>query len=151
MLEDLITHFTLVFDEFTPPSNESSLPPAPIEAPAPKFDYGSSYTRTHTLPPASQQTSHQDFTPTLPPRPGQSIHRRSLVQKKEANRQSMLTEDLSTISESASESFESLTLEATSTTESDSLLSETTTVPPFPDHPSSTDSKPPDNSFKPDD
>ncbi|KAF8592006.1 RhoGAP-domain-containing protein [Ramaria rubella] len=73
VMEDLITHAPLLFDEqSTPTINEPPLPAAPSGEPKPKYDYGSSYTRSHTLPPRSQDG--QDFTPTLPPRPGKSIH-----------------------------------------------------------------------------
>lgn len=72
-MEDLVTHASLLFeDRPTTASTEPPLPPSPSEAPKPKYDYGSSYTRTHTLPPRAQDV--QDFAPTLPPRPGQSIH-----------------------------------------------------------------------------
>jgi hypothetical protein len=72
-MEDLITHAPLLFDDRPIPTlDEPPLPPAPSGVPKPKYDYGSSYTRSHTIPPRSQDG--QDFTPTLPPRPGQSIH-----------------------------------------------------------------------------
>ena len=72
-MEDLITHAPLLFDDgFTSVLREPPLPPAPSGEPKPRYDYGSSYTRSHTIPPRSQDG--QDFTPTLPPRPGQSIH-----------------------------------------------------------------------------
>lgn len=72
-MEDLLTHAPLLFDD-QPISTleEPPLPPAPSGEPKPKYDYGSSYTRSHTIPPRSQDG--QDFTPTLPPRPEQSIH-----------------------------------------------------------------------------
>lgn len=72
-MEDLITHAPLLFDDRPTLSlDEPPLPPAPSGVPKPKYDYGSSYTRSHTIPPRLQDG--QDFTPTLPPRPGQSIH-----------------------------------------------------------------------------
>lgn len=72
-MEDLITHAPLLFEDGTMPTpHESPLPPAPSGEAKPKYDYGSSYTRSHTIPPRSQDG--QDFMPTLPPRPGKSIH-----------------------------------------------------------------------------
>ncbi|KAF8528039.1 RhoGAP-domain-containing protein [Hysterangium stoloniferum] len=73
VMEDLIVHAPLLFDDRTiPVLHEPPLPPAPSGEPKPKYDYGSSYTRTHTLLPRPQDS--QDFTPRLPPRPEQSIH-----------------------------------------------------------------------------
>jgi hypothetical protein len=73
-MEDLITHAPLLFDDgSTPTFHEPPLPPAPSGEPKPKYDYGSSYTRSHTIPPRMQD-EQDDFSPTLPPRPGQSIH-----------------------------------------------------------------------------
>lgn len=108
----MIIHFTLVFDDLASPlQHEMSLPLIPSE-PKPKFDYGSSYTRTHTLVTLPSNSLQKDFTPTLPLRPSQSIHSRSHVQKKEVNRRSILSEDLSIISEDASDSSAGLISEA---------------------------------------
>jgi len=70
-MEDLIVHAPLLFDD-RPSQSEPPLPPAPSGEPKPKYDYGSSYTQVATLPPRLHDG--QDFTPSLPPRPGQSIH-----------------------------------------------------------------------------
>ncbi|KIJ45714.1 hypothetical protein M422DRAFT_251017 [Sphaerobolus stellatus SS14] len=71
VMEDLITHAPLLFDDKPQAAQvEPPLPPTP--EPKPKVDYGSSYTRTHTIPPRTPEG--HDFTPTLPLRPEQSIH-----------------------------------------------------------------------------
>lgn len=75
-MEDLITHANVLFDERAAATSHP-LPPAPADEPPPAFGYGSSYTQVATVPPRHQKTdsrSSQDFTPQLPPRPGNSIH-----------------------------------------------------------------------------
>jgi len=74
-MEDLIVHAPSLFNDKAlsqAPPAEPPLPPAPSGTPKLKIDYGSAYTKTHILPPRSSES--QDFTPTLPPRPEQSIH-----------------------------------------------------------------------------
>lgn len=79
-MEDLITNCAVLFDDRNAAATSHPLPPEPAgEEPLP-YGYGSSYTQVANVPPASRhqkadsQASQQDFTPQLPPRPGNSIH-----------------------------------------------------------------------------
>jgi len=75
VMEDPIVYAPLLLSDKSqaaPPQMEPPLPPAPLWTPTPKYDYASSYTKTHILPPRTVE--NQDFTPTLQPRPEQSIH-----------------------------------------------------------------------------
>lgn len=87
-MEDLINNTQLIYDdrspivqnlpEITTPDDRSRsppLPPAPAENPVTPNTpiYGSAHTKIRTLPPSRKEAS-DDFTPKLPPRPGNSIH-----------------------------------------------------------------------------
>lgn len=97
-MEDLIVHAPLLFDD-PPTQQEPPLPPAPSGEPKPKYDYGSAYTQITTLPPRSQ--GGQDFTPTLPPRPGQSIHPSRRTNQQPSMAQDVFNEDAPPIPPSA--------------------------------------------------
>ncbi len=73
-MEDLITYAHVLYDQPGPP-HSPPLPPTPAGEPVPVVTYGSKTTKVTTLPPdgfASSQS--QDFTPTLPSRPNDSLH-----------------------------------------------------------------------------
>ncbi|KAG8906807.1 hypothetical protein FRB99_006074 [Tulasnella sp. 403] len=74
VLEDLITYAPLLFDDDR--ANSPPLPPAPQETPA-TVDNGSAQIRLLAND-VRTTTNHpdrsQDFTPSLPPQPGHSIH-----------------------------------------------------------------------------
>jgi len=75
-MEDLIGHAGVIFEESGTDSHSAPLPAAPDE-PAPKYDYGSSFTQVTSLPPRDYQHGKResgDFTPQLPSRPESSIH-----------------------------------------------------------------------------
>lgn len=76
LMEDIIVHAGVLFDERGPSSPEPPLPAAPAGEPLPSYGYGSAYTQVATMPPrrSTEQQSAPDFTPQLPPRPGNSIH-----------------------------------------------------------------------------
>lgn len=76
LMEDLIIHSAILFDDQAGPRSPP-LPPTPAGEPVPRFTYGSKTTKV--MPPtqpitSTVQSSPQDFTPRLPPRPGNSIH-----------------------------------------------------------------------------
>lgn len=76
-MEDLITYASAIYDQPGPP-HSPPLPATPLGEPAPVVTYGSKTTKVATVPPASlAPSSPQDFTPTLPPRPNESLHRSS--------------------------------------------------------------------------
>ncbi|EJD04273.1 uncharacterized protein FOMMEDRAFT_146262 [Fomitiporia mediterranea MF3/22] len=100
LMEDMIVHANLLFDDkgisaspskpprappsqspSPPPNMPGPLPPARSETSTADSDYGASYTQiSHALlepqrpETESPSASTQDFTPTLPARPGNSIH-----------------------------------------------------------------------------
>ncbi|KAG9018047.1 hypothetical protein FRB90_012550 [Tulasnella sp. 427] len=69
VLEDMIAHASKLFEDVQPMS--PPLPPAPIEDPV-FVDYGSGYTRVYDRPKRPER--NQDFAPTPPTRPDNSIH-----------------------------------------------------------------------------
>lgn len=74
LMEDLIIYAHTLYDSpavsYSPP-----LPPTPIGEPVPPITYGSKMTKVATVPPTVPPTSpSQDFSPSLPPRPNNSIH-----------------------------------------------------------------------------
>ncbi|KAF7978859.1 hypothetical protein HWV62_44331 [Athelia sp. TMB] len=83
VMEDLISHASVLFDERGPSVSSPPLPPAPLGQVSP-YAYGSAHTKVASLPasqamptrqPAQQPpTQSEDFTPRLPPRPANSIH-----------------------------------------------------------------------------
>jgi hypothetical protein len=76
LMEDLIIHSAILFDDQAGPRSPP-LPPTPAGEPVPRFAYGSKTTKvmSPTQPITSTvQSSPQDFTPRLPPRPVNSIH-----------------------------------------------------------------------------
>lgn len=70
-MEDLITYAHALYDQPGPPQSPP-LPPTPAGEPVPVVTYGSKTTKVTTLPPDGSQS--QDFTPTLPSRPNDSLH-----------------------------------------------------------------------------
>ena len=73
LMEDLIIHAHTLYESPVPYS--PPLPPTPIGEPVPALTYGSKMTKVTTVPPPTPPTlSSQDFTPSLPPRPNNSIH-----------------------------------------------------------------------------
>jgi hypothetical protein len=84
-MEDLITNAAILFDDKAASGaglGSPPLPPAPTGQSAPNYSYGSAHTKVASVPasmPTSvrqpgQLQSPEDFTPRLPPRPGNSIH-----------------------------------------------------------------------------
>jgi hypothetical protein len=74
LMEDLIVHAHTLYDS-PPASHSPPLPPTPFGEPVPSFTYGSKMTKVATVPPpASSSVSSQDFAPSLPARPNNSIH-----------------------------------------------------------------------------
>jgi hypothetical protein len=63
-MEDLIENWQSLFDE-SAADHSHPLPPTPVEAPEP-VTYGSQHTKVASIP---VETSGDDFTPQLPPRP----------------------------------------------------------------------------------
>ncbi|KAF8656378.1 hypothetical protein AX16_002565 [Volvariella volvacea WC 439] len=88
VMEDLIYNTQTIFNdrEVSPQQSSPPLPPTPLGEPATPYPYGSKTTRVATVPPASLSQPQfvppppppppppQDFTPSLPPRPANSIH-----------------------------------------------------------------------------
>jgi len=76
LMEDLIIHSSILFDDQAGPRSPP-LPPTPAGEPVPRFAYGSKTTKvmspTQSIT-STVQSSPQDFTPRLPPRPVSSIH-----------------------------------------------------------------------------
>ena len=81
-MEDLITYASVLFDERADrPVVQTShpLPPAPTGEVTTQYGYGSAYTQVSSVPLSarhqkSASLGSHDFTPQLPPRPGNSIH-----------------------------------------------------------------------------
>ena len=80
-MEDLITNAAVLFDDRAPAAASPPLPPAPAGQPTPNYAYGSAHTKVASVPAPlptlarqQPQTSSEDFTPRLPPRPTNSIH-----------------------------------------------------------------------------
>ncbi|KAI0317997.1 hypothetical protein OF83DRAFT_1171488 [Amylostereum chailletii] len=92
LMEDIILHAHMLFDDHLPPSSPP-LPAAPLGEPTPVYSLGSSHTQfanisgsslatpvegapSHPLRTPISPVSHAepDFTPELPPRPANSIH-----------------------------------------------------------------------------
>lgn len=78
LMEDLIVHANTLYDTPAVP-NSPPLPPTPAGEPVPPLTYGSKMTIVSTVPPMPSSISAQDFTPSLPPRPNNSIHISSRV------------------------------------------------------------------------
>jgi len=84
LMEDLIANAAFLFDDKASGATGISppLPPAPRDQPATNYAYGSAHTKVASVPAVMQtpirqqamQQSPEDFTPRLPPRPGNSIH-----------------------------------------------------------------------------
>lgn len=70
-MEDLIGHAHILYDTPVAPYSPP-LPPTPVGESVPPITYGSKTTKVATVLPPS--LSAQDFTPSLPPRPNNSIH-----------------------------------------------------------------------------
>ena len=73
LMEDLIVHANTLYDTPAVP-NSPPLPPTPAGEPVPPLTYGSKTTIISTVPSIPSSISAQDFTPSLPPRPNNSIH-----------------------------------------------------------------------------
>ncbi|KAF5377182.1 hypothetical protein D9615_006332 [Tricholomella constricta] len=82
VMEDLIIHAHVLYDEHTNNPHSPPLPPTPAGEPVPVYAYGSKSTKVTNVPPTPTDnvtapqvsSSPQDFTPRLPPRPTSSIH-----------------------------------------------------------------------------
>ena len=73
-MEDLIVYAHTLYDS-PAVSHSPPLPPTPVGETVPPFTYGSKMTKVATVPPlTSSSLAAQDFTPTLPARPNNSIH-----------------------------------------------------------------------------
>jgi len=68
LMEDLIIYAHILYSPAA--SHSPPLPPTPLE-PVPPVTYGSKMTKVATVPPTAPS---QDFAPSLPPRPNNSIH-----------------------------------------------------------------------------
>ncbi|KAG5648266.1 hypothetical protein DXG03_006225 [Asterophora parasitica] len=81
LMEDLIIHAHILYDENAHNPHSPPLPPTPAGEPVPVYTYGSKSTKVASVPATPSGVtmpqipgSPQDFTPRLPPRPANSIH-----------------------------------------------------------------------------